>query len=76
VDNTVATPVLTRPFEHGADLVVHSASKYLNGHGDVLAGAVLSARGVRLPDTLAGHRAPKRADRIDRPSRAQSQFPG
>jgi cystathionine gamma-synthase len=44
VDNTVATPALTRPFEHGADLVVHSASKYLNGHGDVLAGAVLAAR--------------------------------
>ena len=44
VDNTVATPVLTRPFEHGADLVLHSATKYLNGHGDVLAGAVLSAR--------------------------------
>jgi len=44
VDNTVPTPVLTRPFAHGADLVVHSASKYLNGHGDVLAGAVLSAR--------------------------------
>src|SRR5579864_8756173 len=44
VDNTVATPVLTRPFEHGADLVVHSATKYLNGHGDVLAGAVLSRR--------------------------------
>src|SRR3984893_1667784 len=44
VDNTVATPVLTRPFEFGADLVVHSATKYLNGHGDVLAGAVLTAR--------------------------------
>jgi len=44
VDNTVPTPVLTRPFEHGADLVVHSATKYLNGHSDVLAGAVLSAR--------------------------------
>jgi cystathionine gamma-synthase len=44
VDSTVATPVLTRPFEHGADFVVHSASKYLNGHGDVLAGAVLAAR--------------------------------
>src|SRR4029077_19262734 len=44
VDNTVATPVLTRPFEHGVDLVVHSATKYLNGHGDVLAGAVLAAR--------------------------------
>jgi cystathionine gamma-synthase len=50
VDNTVPTPVLTRPFEHGADLVVHSASKYLNGHSDVLAGAVLSAR--------PGHRHP------------------
>ena len=44
VDNTVATPVLTRPFEFGADLVIHSATKYLNGHGDVLAGAVLAAR--------------------------------
>jgi cystathionine gamma-synthase len=44
IDNTVATPVLTRPMEFGADLVVHSATKYLNGHSDVLAGAVLSAR--------------------------------
>jgi cystathionine gamma-synthase len=44
VDNTVATPVLTKPMEFGADLVVHSATKYLNGHSDVLAGAVLSAR--------------------------------
>jgi cystathionine gamma-synthase len=44
VDSTVATPVLTRPLELGADLVVHSASKYLNGHSDVLAGAVLTAR--------------------------------
>jgi len=44
VDNTVPTPVLTRPMELGADLVVHSATKYLNGHSDVLAGAVLSAR--------------------------------
>jgi cystathionine gamma-synthase len=35
VDNTVATPVLTRPLELGADLVVHSATKYLNGHSDV-----------------------------------------
>jgi len=44
VDSTVATPVLTRPMEFGADLVVHSATKYLNGHSDVLAGAVLTAR--------------------------------
>jgi cystathionine gamma-synthase len=44
VDNTVATPVLTRPIAFGADLVVHSATKYLNGHSDVLAGAVVTAR--------------------------------
>ena len=44
VDNTVPTPVLTRPIELGADLVVHSATKYLNGHSDVLVGAVVSAR--------------------------------
>ncbi len=43
VDSTVATPVLTRPIELGADLVVHSASKYLNGHSDVLAGAIVGA---------------------------------
>ena len=43
VDSTVATPVITRPIEHGADFVVHSASKYLNGHSDVLAGAVVGA---------------------------------
>jgi cystathionine gamma-synthase len=44
VDNTVPTPVLTRPIELGADLVIHSATKYLNGHSDVLAGAVVTAR--------------------------------
>ena len=44
VDSTVATPVLTRPIEWGADLVVHSATKYLNGHSDVLAGAVVTAK--------------------------------
>ena len=40
VDSTCATPVLTRPLEHGADIVMHSATKYLNGHSDVLAGAL------------------------------------
>jgi cystathionine gamma-synthase len=44
VDSTVATPILTRPIEHGADLVMHSATKYLNGHSDVLAGALIVAR--------------------------------
>jgi cystathionine gamma-synthase len=44
VDSTVATPVLTRPLEFGADIVMHSATKYLNGHGDVVAGALVSAK--------------------------------
>jgi cystathionine gamma-synthase len=43
VDSTAATPVLTRPLWLGADLVMHSASKYLNGHSDVIAGAVVAA---------------------------------
>ena len=41
VDNTYATPYLTRPIALGADLVVHSATKYLGGHGDVVAGIVV-----------------------------------
>ncbi len=41
VDNTFATPYLQRPLEFGADVVLHSATKYLNGHGDVIAGLVL-----------------------------------
>lgn len=41
-DNTVATPVLTRPLDIGADLVLHSATKYLNGHGDILMGALVT----------------------------------
>lgn len=42
VDNTVATPLLTQPIAHGADIVMHSATKYLNGHSDVLAGALIA----------------------------------
>ncbi len=41
VDNTYATPYLTRPIELGADIVLHSATKYLGGHGDVVAGLVV-----------------------------------
>ncbi|WP_144185526.1 trans-sulfuration enzyme family protein [Elioraea rosea] len=44
VDSTCATPILTRPLSLGADIVMHSATKYLNGHSDVLAGALASAR--------------------------------
>jgi cystathionine gamma-synthase len=43
VDNTFATPLLQRPLEHGADLVVHSVTKYLAGHSDLLMGAVVTA---------------------------------
>ena len=41
VDNTMATPYLVRPIEHGADIVLHSASKYFGGHGDVLGGCLI-----------------------------------
>ena len=41
VDNTVATPYLIRPLEHGADIIVHSATKFLAGHGTVVAGAIV-----------------------------------
>jgi O-acetylhomoserine (thiol)-lyase len=41
VDNTIATPYLIRPFEHGADIIVHSATKFLGGHGTVIGGVVV-----------------------------------
>jgi O-acetylhomoserine (thiol)-lyase len=56
VDNTVATPYLIRPFEWGADLIVHSATKYLGGHGTAIAGVLVdggrfdwAAQGDRFP---------------------------
>jgi cystathionine gamma-synthase len=45
VDNTFLSPVLQRPFEHGADLVIHSTTKYLNGHSDVVGGALVAPPG-------------------------------
>ena len=48
VDGTLPTPVLTRPLEHGADLVLHSATKQLNGHTDVLAGALVTREDTPL----------------------------
>jgi len=48
VDNTLATPVLTRPLELGADIVMHSATKYLGGHSDLLGGALV----VKDPELL------------------------
>ncbi|MCG3728362.1 O-acetylhomoserine aminocarboxypropyltransferase/cysteine synthase family protein [Vibrio cincinnatiensis] len=43
VDNTVATPFLWRPFEHGADIVVHSATKYIGGHGTTIGGLIVDS---------------------------------
>lgn len=51
VDNTFLTPVLSRPLELGADIVIHSATKYLAGHNDVLAGLIV-AKGKELCDRL------------------------
>ena len=50
IDATFATPIACRPLEHGADLVVHSASKYLNGHSDLIAGVAAGSR--KLIDQL------------------------
>ena len=43
VDNTVATPILCRPFEHGADIVVHSLTKYIGGHGNSIGGIIVDS---------------------------------
>ena len=43
VDNTVATPILLRPFEHGADIVVHSLTKFMGGHGTTMGGAIVDS---------------------------------
>jgi cystathionine gamma-lyase len=52
VDNTFATPCFQRPLEHGVDLVVHSTTKYLNGHSDVVGGAIVT-RDAELHGRLA-----------------------
>ena len=60
VDATVASPVTTRALEHGADIVFHSATKYLNGHSDVVAGILVTAKqderweDIKLVRTLTG----------------------
>lgn len=56
VDSTVVTPVLSRPLELGADVVFHSATKYLNGHSDVLAGALVTAQDDEFWARVRGNR--------------------
>ncbi len=55
VDNTLATPYLVRPLEHGADIVVHSATKFLGGHGNSIAGVIVDGGSF---DFLADQRYP------------------
>ncbi|APG63639.1 methionine gamma-lyase [Sphingorhabdus lutea] len=54
VDNTYATPYLTRPIDFGADIVVHSATKYLGGHGDLVAGIVAGSKELLTQIRLVG----------------------
>lgn len=56
VDSTCATPLLTQPLALGADIVMHSATKYLNGHSDVVAGALATAREDAFWQRIAGVR--------------------
>ena len=59
VDSTFATPILQRPLELGADIVVHSTTKFINGHADVICGAVLTGDGTSCP------RAAEVVDRLE-----------
>jgi O-acetylhomoserine (thiol)-lyase len=61
VDNTVATPILLRPFEHGADIVVHSLTKFLGGHGTTLGGVIVDS-GV-----FPWHEQPERFPQFNQP---------
>ena len=53
VDNTFASPILQRPLEHGADIVMHSATKYLNGHSDIVGGMLVVGNDAGLAEQLA-----------------------
>ena len=53
VDNTFASPILQRPLEHGADIVMHSATKYLNGHSDMVGGMLVVGDNAELAEQLA-----------------------
>jgi O-acetylhomoserine (thiol)-lyase len=61
IDNTVATPYLVRPLQHGADVVVHSATKYLGGHGSAIAGVIVDGGTfdyARDPERFPGFNTP------------------
>ncbi len=71
VDSTFASPVNVRPIEHGFDLVIHSATKYLNGHSDLVAGAVVGSQAridaiKAVAKTFGGCLDPSAAATLDR----------
>jgi cystathionine beta-lyase/cystathionine gamma-synthase len=71
IDNTFATPVNFRPLQHGIDIAVHSATKYLNGHSDVVAGAVIASKANiekinRMAVYLGGTLDPHACSMLDR----------
>ena len=77
VDNTVATPYLIRPLEHGADIVVHSATKFIGGHGTTIAGVIVDGgsfdfRGIRQASDV--HRAGSQLPRPGLLARTWSGF--
>ena len=53
IDNTMMSPILSRPIEHGADIVIHSATKFMCGHSDTMAGAVIVNDVAQGDKTLA-----------------------
>jgi cystathionine gamma-lyase len=53
VDNTFSSPMLQRPLEYGADLVLHSATKYINGHSDMVGGIVVAGENAELAEQMA-----------------------
>jgi O-acetylhomoserine (thiol)-lyase len=61
VDNTIATPYLTRPIEYGADVVTHSATKFLSGHGNAMVGAIVDSGNfdyAKYPERFKGFNEP------------------
>ena len=64
VDNTVATPILLRPFDYGADIVVHSLTKFLGGHGTTLGGAIVDSGKFDWRAARAALPAVQRAGRV------------
>jgi cystathionine beta-lyase len=52
VDNTIMSPVLSKPLDHGADLVIHSATKFLSGHGDTI-GGIVTVRDEDIAESIA-----------------------